>query len=396
MLTAGMSEARGAAPLAKWPFYVADLALSAVLVFVLYRLGPIEGTTDTVIAVAVVFGAAWAAWLSIVPWLNEHRGQIELSESSNLKSSLEQIKSVEKVAELIRQANLQWQTVQDSAGRTVTAAREISDKMKAETEEFMRFLDNAHNSERAGLRLEVEKLRRMEGDWIKVTVGILDHVFAITRAAERSGQQQVITQLQQFQNACRDVARRIGLAPFTPNIGEPFDNRAHQLPDPKFAPPVEARVGEVLATGFTYQGQLLRRSLVMLEGEAPPVSPAAMTGGQTTATESAEPLETQTEPENAENKPADEGGAEPVTQLAGEIQQVSGGIAEAPPSIPEAAAPGAETREASEATQVPLEPENPGRIETVAAELAETEPAQGAAKPARRKRPSSQNELPLA
>lgn len=269
LLIAPMSEVQPGARLAKWPFYLADILLCAIIAYVLSRLGAIEGTTDVVITVGCLFAAAWAAWLSITPWLTEHRASTQLSESSNLKSSFEQIQSVEKVADLIRQANGQWQNVQDAAGRTVTAAREISERMKTETEEFMRFLENAHNSERAGLRLEVEKLRRMEGDWIKVAVQMLDHIFAITRAAERSGQEQLIAQMRQFQNACREAARRIGLAPFVPNLSEPFDARAHQLADPQFTPPEGSRVGEILATGYTYQGQILRRALVMLEGEDP-------------------------------------------------------------------------------------------------------------------------------
>jgi molecular chaperone GrpE (heat shock protein) len=298
-----MSEAGPAVPLPKWPFYLADVVLCAIIAFVFYRLGPIEGTTDVVITVGCLLAAAWAAWLSITPWLTEHQTNAQLSESSNLKSSMEQLQSVEKVAELIRQSNSQWQNVQDAAGRTVSAAKEISDKMKTESEEFMRFLENAHNSERAGLRLEVEKLRRMEGDWIKVTVGILDHVFAITRAAERSGQANIIAQMQQFQTACRDVARRIGLAPFSPAIAEPFDPRAHQLPDAQYTPPAEAKVGDVLATGFTYQGQLLRRALVMLEGEDPREISEPSPG----STESAAAPEQTTAAEPAQRASADEG-----------------------------------------------------------------------------------------
>lgn len=369
-----MSDARVAAPLPKWPFYLADLALSAVLVFVLYRLGPIEGTTDAVIAVACVFGAGWAAWLSIIPWLNEHRGQVELSDSANLKSSLEQIKSVEKVAELIRQANLQWQSVQDASGRTVTAAKEISDKMKLETEEFMRFLENAHNSERAGLKLEVEKLRRMEGDWIKVTVGIMDHVFAITRAAERSGQAQVIAQLQQFQNACREVARRIGLAPFVPSLGDHFDARSHQLPDPKFVPPGDARVGDVLATGFTYQGQLLRRALVMLEGEAPVERQAA----------------------RSEEKPAES------EQSRAEIPNTDDVVTEimTQPAEAEAAgnAPGGAAAEDDAVAAAVAEAERRAAGEMAAEQAPRAEEAEAVEPPkaARRKRPAGQDELPLA
>lgn len=209
--------------------------------------------------------AAVAAWISIVPWLKEHDAAVKLTDSSNLKSSLEQIKGVDKVADLIRQSNAQWQGVQDASARTVASASEITEKMKVEADEFMKFIANAHDQERSGLRLEVEKLRRMEADWIKVAVQMLDHIFALSRAAERSGQQQLIKQLHQFQNACRDVARRMGLAPFVPIAGELFDERAHQLPNPQMTARNSDKIQDVLASGFTYQGQLLRRALVVLE-----------------------------------------------------------------------------------------------------------------------------------
>ncbi|MGZ8937919.1 MAG: nucleotide exchange factor GrpE [Limisphaerales bacterium] len=260
-----MSDDRQPARLAKWPFYLADLLLSAVIFFVLYQLGTFEGTTDMVIVAVCIAAAAVAAWISVLPWLKEHDASVKISDSSNLKSSLEQIRSVEKIADLIRQSNAQWQGVQEASGRTVASAREITDKMKLEADEFMKFIANAHDQERAGLRLEVEKLRRMEADWIKVAVQMLDHVFALARAAERSGQQQIIKQLQQFQNACRDVARRMGLASFVPALGEPFDQRAHQLPNPQMTTKEGDTIQDVLASGFTYQGQLLRRSLVLLE-----------------------------------------------------------------------------------------------------------------------------------
>ena len=263
-----MSDDREPARLAKWPFYLADLLLSAVIIFVLYQLGTFEGTGEMVIVAVCLGVAAIAAWISVVPWLREHEASVRINDSSNLRSSLEQIKSVEKIADLIRQSNTQWQGVQEASARTVTTAREITDKMKLEADEFMKFIANAHDQERAGLRLEVEKLRRMEADWIKVAVQMLDHVFALSRAAERSGHQQIIKQLQQFQNACRDVARRMGLASFVPAVGEPFDQRAHQLPNPQMTPKEGDTIQDVLASGFTYQGQLLRRSLVLLENSA--------------------------------------------------------------------------------------------------------------------------------
>ncbi|HEV8543064.1 MAG TPA: nucleotide exchange factor GrpE, partial [Verrucomicrobiae bacterium] len=57
-----------------------------------------------------------------------------------------------------------------------------------------------------------------------------------------------------------------------PAVSEPFDPRGHQLPDTQSEPGANAKVGEILATGFTYQGQLLRRALVVLTAEEPEVS----------------------------------------------------------------------------------------------------------------------------
>lgn len=306
-----MSEQHGSVRLAKWPFYLADLLLSVVVVLVLYRLGTFQGTNEMLIVVACLIVAAIAAWISILPWLKEHHASVDLNESANLKSSVEQIKGIEKTADLIRQSNAQWQGVQEASTKTVASAREISERMRVEAEEFMKFMSNAHDQERAGLRLEAEKLRRMEGDWIKVTVQILDHVYALFRAAVRSGQQNVIGQLSQFQSACRDVARRMGLAPFMPEIGENFDPRAHQVTDPQAAPPDGARVLDVLAPGFTYQGQMLRRSLVLLEGGAAPH--AAVAAAPTTETEPDRPVSI--EPESAATESPEPGDSAALREL---------------------------------------------------------------------------------
>ena len=126
-----MSDDRAPARLAKWPFYLADLLLCAVIFFVLNQLGAFEGTTDMLIVVACLVVAALAAWFSVLPWLKEHHAATQLSDSSNLKTSLEQIKSVEKVADLIRQSNSQWQGVQEASSRSVTSAGDENHVMPA-------------------------------------------------------------------------------------------------------------------------------------------------------------------------------------------------------------------------------------------------------------------------
>src|SRR5262249_40260403 len=88
--------------------------------------------------------------------------------------------------------------------------------------------------------------------------------YALHQGALRSGQSNLIGQVGNFQLACRDAARRVGLAPFAADESEPFDAQRHQLMDgdPKATP--GAVVAETLATGYTFQGKLLRPALVRL------------------------------------------------------------------------------------------------------------------------------------
>ena len=382
-----MTDDRGPARLAKWPFYLADLLLSAVIIFVLYQLGRFEGTTEMVIVTACIFAAAIAAWISIIPWLKEHEGNVQLADSANLKSSLEQIKGVEKIADLIRQSNAQWQSVQETSARTVASARDITDRMKAEADEFMKFISQAHDQERAGLRLEAEKLRRMEGDWIKVAVQMLDHIYALTRAGERSGQTQLIKQLHQFQGACRDVARRMGLATFVPALGEDFDQRLHQLPNPEMTAQAGDKVQDVLASGFTYQGQLLRRSLVLLEGSEPAAAQDQNMENHekadARASEGSHVDEPSAEPEQIMEEPVAviDSGAEEMKQ---ELES-TGQPAEEPPAIIDTYSPPGEDERAGS------DSESEQRMETDP-EIATTEPA---SRPPREKKRSGQEELPF-
>jgi hypothetical protein len=64
--------------------------------------------------------------------------------------------------------------------------------------------DEDQRSGKNHLRLEIEKLRRGEGEWLQVMVRVLDHVQALHLAGQRSGQRNLIEQLTHFQNSCRD------------------------------------------------------------------------------------------------------------------------------------------------------------------------------------------------
>jgi hypothetical protein len=58
--------------------------------------------------------------------------------------------------------------------------------------------------------------------------------------------------------------RRIGLAAFVGEPNEAFDAERHQLADAKQKPFDGAVIAETVATGYTFQGRLLRPAIVRL------------------------------------------------------------------------------------------------------------------------------------
>ena len=152
---------------------------------------------------------ALGAWCSFIPFLKRYETEAKLVESQNLQTAVAQIQKVETLAEHIQNATAQWQTVQELSSKTNETAQQITRRISEESRAFNEFLQKANDVEKSHLRLEVEKLRRSEGDWLQVLVRIFDHVFALHAAAVHSGQPKLVEQLGGFQNACLDVARRV-------------------------------------------------------------------------------------------------------------------------------------------------------------------------------------------
>lgn len=270
----------------KWPFLLGD-AFMLGLAYYIYWQGklPLDRWEICALGICVALGAL----LGIMPYLLEYRAVIKygalikLIETSSLCAATEKIQNLESCVAQISSASDQLQSAQTAADKTAGLARDITERMAAEVREFTAFMQKAGEGEKATLRLEVEKLRRAEGDWIGVLVFILDHVFALTRAAERSGKENLIAQLNQFQGAVRDAARRVGLTPVLATPGEPFDAQKHQLPEGKTAP-AGATVSETIATGYTYQGRMLRPTLVhVAESEATSAAPEGQTNASSEA-----------------------------------------------------------------------------------------------------------------
>jgi len=243
----------------KWPFFVGDAILLglAVVIYAQSRL-PLGHWEMAACAVCVLLGAL----LGVLPFLLDYRIVNQAIQAQALGAVSEKIQNLERLAAQISSATNHWENVQLNAEKTSQSAREIADRMAAEVHGFTDFMKKINESEKSTLRLEVEKLRRSEGDWVQVLVHVLDHVHALHVGAVRSGQPRLIKQLSLFQNACRDAARRVGLNPFVPAPGEVFDAQRHQPPDDAAALPADPVVAEVIAAGYTLQGRQLRQALV--------------------------------------------------------------------------------------------------------------------------------------
>jgi molecular chaperone GrpE (heat shock protein) len=279
----------------KLPFLVADAVLILAAAGVIWKARhPISQIEIGAAIGCVVLGSL----LGCLPYILDYRATGKLVEANALGEVTGKIEDLKKFTAQVSTVTDQWARVQEAtqghAEKTAAAAREISDRIAAEVRDFSEFQKKMNDAERGALRLEVEKLRRIEGDWLQVLVRILDHIFALHTASVRSGQPELAAQIGNFQNACRDVVRRVGLVSLVVDAGEPFHaerHRAHGIENP----PADAPVAETLAPGFSFQGRLIRPALVRLQEKETAPADAAL-----------EIEEVKEATETAEEKPSDE------------------------------------------------------------------------------------------
>jgi len=254
----------------KWIFLISDAGLMVFGYFFILR-SPLPIRHWEIAAGCVVLGAI----LGVIPFILDYLAMGRAIEVNALSSVADRIQDLERVTALISSATNEWVHAQTQAEKTSNGAKEIADKMAEEAHQFTKAMQKLNDNEKSALRLEIEKLHRAEVEWLQVLVRILDHVFALSAAAERSGQPRVAEQMTQFQNACREAAQRVGLVPFTATPDELFDAKRHQAVNTESAPPAGAVIGETVGAGFTFQGKLLRPVLVRLRETSPPPAPPA-------------------------------------------------------------------------------------------------------------------------
>jgi len=259
-----------------WPFALVD-------VFFLAMAGVVYELSSRPLlmwqALLLVGCGAVAAWSFLYPFLRRDSAAQSMARVKAMSECVTQINQVERLAAQIAAATSQWQSVQEYATKVADVSKDLSKTMVAETKSFEEFLRKSNDAEKAHLRLEVDKFRRSEVEWLQVVTTMLDHVYALYSAAVRSKMQNLIAQIGQFQNVCRDAARRVGLVPVLAEPGEAFDEKLHDLADPKDKPAPGAVVEMTFVTGYRFQGQLVRKAIVGLrhtsESESEPTPAVA-------------------------------------------------------------------------------------------------------------------------
>jgi molecular chaperone GrpE (heat shock protein) len=254
------------------PFLLADALLLGTSVAIVW-LGrrPLSIWEAGLLALTV----AAAATSLIYPVLRRYQDALKVSQADALSHAVAQINRMDAVAAQIAQATTQWQTIQENASRIEGSSKDAAKTMASQIAQFSQLLEKANDAEKNQLKLEVDKSRRAEVEWLQVTTRILDHIYALWIGAARTGQKNLIEQIGAFQEACRDTARRVGLIPLLVASGEKFDPQIHQRHNDKDPLPENPVVEITIVTGFSFQGQMIRRPVVAVRsGQATGPTPS--------------------------------------------------------------------------------------------------------------------------
>src|SRR5262245_53553045 len=157
--------------LSVWPFLVGDAAMLGAAWFIQHQSKRPMGPWELFFVMACVGGGAC---LAIIPFLLEYRLAARLAEASTLANAVDQLHKLEKVAAQVTGATGHWQTTQQQAEKTAALSNALAERMTGELKSFSEFMERANDAERGNLRLEIEKLRRAETEWLQVVVRMLD------------------------------------------------------------------------------------------------------------------------------------------------------------------------------------------------------------------------------
>ncbi len=246
----------------RWPFYLGDALLLGFAGLSIYRSAwPLSPLAVLICGCAVLAGAI----LGLLPAYLEYQSAVKRTQILDLAGPVEQIQNLEQIGQQVAHATALWNTAHEAAEKANSTAQKILAAQDAKFKEFHGIAQTIGEREKVQLKFELDKARRSEGDWLQTMVGLLDHVNALYQAALRSGQGNLIQQIGSFQTACRDLVRRVGLAAIGAKPDDLFDPKLHHAQNASGPALEKAVIDQVLAPGYTFQGQFLRPVMVTVK-----------------------------------------------------------------------------------------------------------------------------------
>ena len=256
----------------KIPFILGDLILLALASWIIVDHGGLpDGSRLILVVVCILCGVIF----SVLPFLFDHRADLKREEWDGMASVGEQMQHLPGLEQQIHQATGRWQGIQEECQKAVSEAAKVTQSLREESVRILEVMQSIDVAEKDHMRVELEKLKRGEGDWLQASVRVLDHVFALHRAARQSGQPKLIEQITHFQHAVLDVMRRVGLGLHEAEPKAPYDEAKHQVLEQKVDDFKEPMVAGTLAPGVSYQGRGVRLPLVRLVEASEYVPPSS-------------------------------------------------------------------------------------------------------------------------
>ena len=115
-----MNHERRVLVVTKWPFYIADLVLIGLAVWIVKDYPhPLPLWPVTLVVGCVASAAALCVW----PYRAEYQTAVQSAESAGLTDTVKEIRNLQVIAEQIRLATSQWQGVQEHSAQTLALSK---------------------------------------------------------------------------------------------------------------------------------------------------------------------------------------------------------------------------------------------------------------------------------
>ena len=113
--------------LVKWPFLLGDALLVGAAAFLISTASwPLSRWEIAAVVPCCIIGAG----LAVLPFIREHNAAVKLWEQSNLAEASRQLDQLVTIANQISAATTHWQSVQDSAAKTVASGDDLAKKLE--------------------------------------------------------------------------------------------------------------------------------------------------------------------------------------------------------------------------------------------------------------------------